>query len=99
MQDRAVDDVEGETDLAEILGEWVNEEFLDFLGAVDAEDDEDGANGLRETVRFWVGSWGEFRGPHVEGGPFVACVRGRTQVETENEDREPEFAGGYAETV
>lgn len=73
------------------MRQWIDKELLDVLGVVDAEDDQDGAERLREAVRFGVGLWGDSPGPHVEGGPLVACVRSGAEIEAEDEEGNPEF--------
>lgn len=99
VEDRAVDDVEGKGDFAEILGERVHEQPLDVARVVDAVDDCHGAERLREAVRLQVGLGRDLPGPHVEGSPLVADVGGGAQVQAEDEEADPEPAAGETEDL
>lgn len=69
-----MDDIEGKRDLAKILRQGSGEEFLDIWRAVDAQNDKNGADCLREAMLFRICPRGHVPEPHVKGGPFEADI-------------------------
>ena len=94
VQDGTVHDVECKRDAPEVLGERVCEEALEFGRMVDARDDDYGAHGLQEAVRFRVCAWREGGEEAEPGGLERGAIGRRSDVEADYEDHEPEGAAG-----
>lgn len=88
----AVNDIESKRDFAQILGQWIGEQFLNVWGVVDGEDDENGTNGLCKAMWFGVCVGGDMPQPSIERRPFEANVGARSKIETDHEKGDPKPA-------